>query len=897
MPRNICITAVEGQTGFLIAELLLKEGKFSRQIDSLTGMSMNTSSPKCKELEELGATIVPHEPGRERDVVKALKEIGCDTICLIPPAHPDKYDITVELVNAAKKAGVTNTLLISSVGCDYADPQKQPRLREFIDIESLVMATKGDPDTQMGHSPCVIRAGFYAENLLLYSEQAKAEGVLPLPIGENHKFAPVALGDVAHVAAHVLAGKGKQGFDDRHRGQMMVITGPMLCAGEELAQAASSALGTKMEFENISDREAKKVLASQSESSEAEKEYILEYYSLVREGKMNYISTTAFHDVTGTHPTEPSEFFKMYAADLRPRKKTKKNGDNEFHKAENEHFLSNLVTGGSSQHFEIVIRSTMAVPTGNKGQFAHTTGGTDAVWVHKDPYSNRPQFQSLSSDLETEICVIGAGIAGISIAYELVSRGHEVTLVEGRDVISGESGRTSGHLSTALDDHYTSIKKKHGLNGAQAAAESHQWAVNRIGEVAKELNIECEYRRVPGYEISQYERNDKNHESDAKDIKSEAELAKQLGLSVEFREGLEVRGWTGKPDQRDGAVFSDQAAFHPTKYLVGILNWLKQQSTFQCFTGTRVMSVEEQGLGIVGNKQAKVTTESGHTIKCDHAVEATCVPLQKLSIIVEMEFNRTYCIAIRVPRDSVEDCFIYDSADPYHYIRLTACDDQFNYMIVGGGDHKVGQESPAGRYEELEQWTRDRFPQAGAVDYRWSGQIYEPVDHVAFIGQNQGNQCIYVVTGDSGNGLTHGVIAGRLIADLVDKKDNPWTELYSPSRLLSIAKSAPSMIANDIQVNTQYKRFLESDIQDIEDLTPGTGGILNKPSLGQMPTAIYRDENGKTIKMSALCPHLKGVVCWNPAERTFDCPIHGSRFSSTGVCLNGPAKTNLEVME
>ncbi|KAK3312008.1 hypothetical protein B0H66DRAFT_644806 [Apodospora peruviana] len=326
MTRNVCITAVDGQTGFLIAELLLKEGKFHSKIDSITGLTMDPASPKAKELESLGAKIVPHTPGRERIMVKMLKDVGCDTICLIPPAHEDKYDISIELANAAKKAGVQNVLLISSVGCDYADPQKQPRLREFIDIEAAVLSTKGDPDNALGHSPCVIRAGFYAENLLLYSEQAKQEGILPLPIGENHKFAPVALGDVAHVAAHVLAGKGKHGFDDKHRGQMMIVTGPMLCAGKELAEAASQALGTKLEFENISEREAKKVLAAQSPSDESEKQYLLEYYSLVREGKTNYIATTAFHDVTGTQPTQPEEFFKLYAADLRPRKKVKHNG-------------------------------------------------------------------------------------------------------------------------------------------------------------------------------------------------------------------------------------------------------------------------------------------------------------------------------------------------------------------------------------------------------------------------------------------------------------------------------------------------------------------------------------------------------------------------------------------
>jgi Rieske Fe-S protein len=147
------------------------------------------------------------------------------------------------------------------------------------------------------------------------------------------------------------------------------------------------------------------------------------------------------------------------------------------------------------------------------------------------------------------------------------------------------------------------------------------------------------------------------------------------------------------------------------------------------------------------------------------------------------------------------------------------------------------------------------------------------------------------VTGDSGDGLTHGVLAGRLIADEIDGIDNPWAKLYSPSRLASIAKSLPTMVAHDVQINTQYKRFLQSDIMDIEDLAPGTGGILNPKTT--KPIAVYKDENGKVEKFSGLCPHLKGVLCWNGTEKSFDCPVHGSRFSKDGICVMGPAKANL----
>jgi hypothetical protein len=157
MSRNVCVTACDGQTGFLIAELLLTNSNFSSKIDSVIGLSLHPHSSKATELSKLGAKIVHHLPGRERNMVKLLKDTHCDTICVIPPAHKDKFNITSELIVAAKKAGISNCLFISSVGCDLADHQRQPRLREFIEMESLVLSTKGDPKTELGHSPCVIR--------------------------------------------------------------------------------------------------------------------------------------------------------------------------------------------------------------------------------------------------------------------------------------------------------------------------------------------------------------------------------------------------------------------------------------------------------------------------------------------------------------------------------------------------------------------------------------------------------------------------------------------------------------------------------------------------------------------------------------------------------------------
>lgn len=206
--------------------------------------------------------------------------------------------------------------------------------------------------------------------------------------------------------------------------------------------------------------------------------------------------------------------------------------------------------------------------------------------------------------------------------------------------------------------------------------------------------------------------------------------------------------------------------------------------------------IEESGVEVLGlgHKTVKIGTEGGNTIHCNHAVEATNIPLQKLSVVAELEYHRTYCIAVRVPKGLVEDCLIYDQADAYKYVRFTACNYEEDYLVIGGCDHKVGQEEPTGRFEELEAWVRERFTQAGRVDYAWSGQIQEPVDYIAFIGKNPGQSHTYIMTGDSGNGLTHFVLGGRLIADEIQQISNPWAKLYSPSRVASIVKNAGQML-------------------------------------------------------------------------------------------------------
>ncbi|KAJ7847652.1 NAD(P)-binding protein [Mycena leptocephala] len=320
--RKILITAAEGQTGRCLIELLTTDENYTGKYSALSALVFSEDA-KAALREFEGVKVLVFDPKKEKLLVQAMENV--DTCMLIPPARKDKAKITRSLLEAAKKAKtVTNLVFLSSAGCDYAEKDKQPRLREFIALETLAMAAKSDTSSeQTGHSPCIVRAGFYAENLLLYTKQAQGEGKLPIPIDEHHKFAPIALGDVAQLLAYILISQGPHGLADDVRGQMMVATGPIMVAGPELAQAASQALGAKMEFQSISEKEAISILSSDqgAEVDEAEKEYLLEYYSLVREGKTNYVSTSAFQAIFGHRGQELSEFFQAYSGEFKPKKR------------------------------------------------------------------------------------------------------------------------------------------------------------------------------------------------------------------------------------------------------------------------------------------------------------------------------------------------------------------------------------------------------------------------------------------------------------------------------------------------------------------------------------------------------------------------------------------------
>jgi Rieske Fe-S protein len=290
--------------------------------------------------------------------------------------------------------------------------------------------------------------------------------------------------------------------------------------------------------------------------------------------------------------------------------------------------------------------------------------------------------------------------------------------------------------------------------------------------------------------------------------------------------------------------------------------------------------------GVAAGPPARISTVNHHTVTADFVVCATNTPvIDWLVIHSKQAAYRTFAIGARVPHGSVPGALYWDTADPYHYVRL-----QGDLLIVGGEDHKTGQEDDAvDRFARLEAWTRERFP-IREVEFRWSGQVMEPVDGLGYIGRNPGDKGhVLVATGDSGHGMTHGTIAGMLLTDLIQGRANEWERLYAPSR--RSLRAAGEYVRENVNAVKQYLDYVSpGEVRSEGDIQLGEGAILRQ---GLTKLAVYRDQADPLHRFSAVCPHLGCIVHWNTLERTWDCPCHGSRFGTDGTVLNGPALGDL----
>jgi Rieske Fe-S protein len=328
--------------------------------------------------------------------------------------------------------------------------------------------------------------------------------------------------------------------------------------------------------------------------------------------------------------------------------------------------------------------------------------------------------------------------------------------------------------------------------------------------------------------------------------------------------------------------FPRQAQFHVLKYLSGLADAVERQGG-RIFCDTRADSVD-------GGHPARVATARG-TITCDAVVVATNTPIVSRVIVhARQAAYQTYVIGAEIRPGSVTRALFWDTEDPYHYMRVHTIGREI--LIVGGEDHKTGQADDADeRWARLEAWTRARVPDIERIAYRWSGEVMEPVDRVALIGKNPNDaDNVFIVTGDTGMGMTHGTIAGMLLPDLIAGREHAWARLYDPSRVR--VGAAPTFLAEAANMAAQYGDWLTpGDVASIDAVPRGSGAVIRR---GVTKVAVYRDDTGVVHECSAVCPHLGCIVDWNSAERTWDCPCHGSRFDARGGLLNGPANTGLE---
>jgi glycine/D-amino acid oxidase-like deaminating enzyme/nitrite reductase/ring-hydroxylating ferredoxin subunit len=495
--------------------------------------------------------------------------------------------------------------------------------------------------------------------------------------------------------------------------------------------------------------------------------------------------------------------------------------------------------------------------------------------------ANLPEQSPLAKDTNANVCIIGAGIAGLTTSYLLAREGKSVIVLDDGPIGGGMTARTTAHLTNALDDRFYELERLFGEEGSRLAAQSHTAAIDRVEMIVQDEKIDCEFERVDGYLFLAAD-------SSSKILDDELPAAHRAGLTY-------VRRLDRAPlqsfDTGPCLHFPRQAQFHPLKYLAGLTRAIEKDGG-QIFTGTHADEIE-------GGDQAHVKTTSGYTIRADAIVVATNTPVNdRVAIHTKQAPYTTYVIGARIPKGSVPPVLLWDAPEDlwqaYHYIRVESGGDH-DVLIVGGEDHKTGQQHDgAQRWGKLEQWTRNRFPMAEEIEFRWSGQVMEPVDSMAFIGRNPADHDnVFIATGDSGMGMTHGTIAGVLLTDLIMERENPWVELYDPSRkTLSAVKE---YVQENVNVGVQYTELLTpGEVDSIEEIKKCDGALLRS---GLSKVAVYRDENGVAHTMSAVCTHLGCIVTWNAAEKTWDCPCHGSRFDALGSVINGPANTDLPPAE
>ncbi|SEF53557.1 FAD-dependent oxidoreductase [Bosea lathyri] len=489
-----------------------------------------------------------------------------------------------------------------------------------------------------------------------------------------------------------------------------------------------------------------------------------------------------------------------------------------------------------------------------------------SVWMDIEVASDAAP---LTENTKADVAIVGAGIAGLSIAYELALRGRSVIVLDRGPIAGGMTARTTAHLAPICDDSLSELLSMRGQELARGFQASQSAAVDRIEAIQRDLAIDCEFRRLDGILFL-------DPASEPSVLDDEVSAASAIGVKVERGKGLPLETLQDRPFLR----YPDQATFHPLKYLRGLAEALEKKDVrLHAFSAVEEIS-EDQG-------RVQLRLASGHMVDASYAVVATNSPIHDLfALHTKQAPYRTYAMGFEIERGALADALYWDTEDPYHYVRLASGADGKDVLIVGGEDHKTGEadDAPA-RFAALESWIRMLVPHLGPELYRWSGQVMDTLDYCAFIGRESQRERTFVTTGDSGQGITHGVVASLIIPDLIDGRDNPYAAVYDPGR--KPIKAAATFVAENSTLATNVAQYLmPGELESVDELQPGQGAIIRD---GLSKIAAYRTEDGTLYQRSAVCTHLGCHLQWNSFEKCWDCPCHGSHFAPDGSVLNGPA--------
>lgn len=486
-----------------------------------------------------------------------------------------------------------------------------------------------------------------------------------------------------------------------------------------------------------------------------------------------------------------------------------------------------------------------------------------------------PRFDALKGRHEVDVIVVGGGLTGITAAYLLKREGLTVALLERDRLAAVDTGHTTAHLTRVTDLRLYEIAKTFSADAARAVWDAGGAAIDQIANLVKAESIDCDFRWVPGY---LHLPSDETKTS-LSELKDEIAMAEKLGIAASFLDKVPTFGVAG-------IKFPHQALFHPRKYLARLARAIPGDGSF-VFEGANADEIQDE----------PVRVKSGaHEITAKYLVLATHNPLVGNASLVgatlfqtKLALYTSYVLGAKVRSGQFPEASFWDTSDPYYYLRVERRDG-YDYAIFGGEDHKTGQvEDTEKPYADLETKFRSFAPDA-EIDHRWSGQVIETNDGLPFIGEATERQ--FVATGFSGNGMTFGTLAAMMALDAVKKRKNPWTELFDPGRKKLLGGTWSYLTENKDYPYYMVRNWLAgSEGDSITAVAKGEGRIL---SLDGKKVAAYRDDKGKVSLYSPICTHMQCIVAWNSAERTWDCPCHGSRFKPTGEVISGPAEEPLE---